>query len=101
MKGKKDSAEQIIRKLRAADTILASGKALDVAGRALEVSEHTFHRWRNPDVFRYAVAQEHSTPSGRRAASTIFLHPLSANIENGLGTDAQGFACGRRPKRLH
>jgi transposase-like protein len=47
MKGKKHSAEQIIRKLRDADAMLASGKTVGQACQALEVSEQTFHRWRN------------------------------------------------------
>ena len=47
MKGKKHSAEQIIRKLREADGMLASGKTIGQACQALEVSEQTFHRWRN------------------------------------------------------
>ncbi len=47
MKGKKHSAEQIIRKLREADAMLASGKTIGQACQTLEVSEQTFHRWRN------------------------------------------------------
>ena len=47
MKGKKHSAEQIIRKLREADAMLASGKTIGQACQPLEVSEQTFHRWRN------------------------------------------------------
>jgi len=47
MKGKKHSAEQIIRKLREADAMLAGGKTIGQVCQALEVSEQTFHRWRN------------------------------------------------------
>lgn len=47
MKGKKHNAEQIIRKLREADAMLAAGKTIGQACQALEVSEQTFHRWRN------------------------------------------------------
>ena len=47
MKGKKHSAEQIIRKLREADAMLAAGKTIGQACQTLEVSEQTFHRWRN------------------------------------------------------
>jgi transposase-like protein len=47
MKGKKHSAEQIIRKLREADAMLAAGKTIGQACQSLEVSEQTFHRWRN------------------------------------------------------
>jgi putative transposase len=47
MKGKKHSPEQIVRKLQEADAMLAAGKPLGQACQALEVSEQTFHRWRN------------------------------------------------------
>jgi putative transposase len=47
MKGKKHTPEQIIKKLREADTMLAAGKTIGQVVQALEVSEQTFHRWRN------------------------------------------------------
>ena len=47
MKKKRHRPEQIIRKLREADTMLASGKTIAQVAQALEVSEQTFHRWRN------------------------------------------------------
>ena len=47
MKRKKHNAEQIIKKLREADAMLAGGKTIGQACQALEISEQTFHRWRN------------------------------------------------------
>ncbi len=48
MKGRKrHSPEQIIKKLREADTMLAAGKSIGQVVQALEISEQTFHRWRN------------------------------------------------------
>jgi len=47
MKGKRHTAEQIIRKLREADAMLAAGKSIGQVAQVLEVSEQTFHRWRN------------------------------------------------------
>jgi putative transposase len=44
---KRHSAEQIIRKLREADGMLAGGKTIGQVCQALEISEQTFHRWRN------------------------------------------------------
>jgi transposase-like protein len=41
------SPEQIVRKLRDADAMLNAGKDLAAVLQALEVSEATFHRWRN------------------------------------------------------
>jgi transposase-like protein len=46
-KRKRHTPEQIIRKLREADTMLAAGKEVEHVCQALEVSEATFHRWRN------------------------------------------------------
>jgi len=47
MKRKKHGPEQIIRKLREADTMLAAGRTIGQVAQALEISEQTFHRWRN------------------------------------------------------
>lgn len=47
MKRKRHTPEQIIKKLREADTMLAAGKAIGQVAQALGVSEQTFHRWRN------------------------------------------------------
>ena len=47
MKWKRHDPEQIIKKLRDADAMLASGKTIGQVCQALEVSEQTFHRWRN------------------------------------------------------
>ena len=44
--GKRHTPEQIIRKLREADTMLAAGKTIGQVVQSLEVSEQTFHRWR-------------------------------------------------------
>ena len=46
-KRKRHTPEQIIRKLREADTMLAAGKVVAHVYQALAVSEATFHRWRN------------------------------------------------------
>jgi putative transposase len=45
--GKRHSPEQIIRKLREADTMLAAGQTIGQVVQSLEISEQTFHRWRN------------------------------------------------------
>jgi putative transposase len=46
MKRRRHTPEQVIRKLREADRMLAEGKAIADVAKALEVSENTFHRWR-------------------------------------------------------
>jgi putative transposase len=47
MKGKKHRPEQIIKKLREGDAMLAADKTIGQVCQALEVSEQTYHRWRN------------------------------------------------------
>lgn len=46
MKRRRHTPEQIVRKLREADRILAEGIEVPEVAKALEVSEATFHRWR-------------------------------------------------------
>lgn len=47
MQHRKHTPEQIVRKLREADRLLAEGADVASVARHLEVSEQTFHRWRN------------------------------------------------------
>ncbi len=47
MKGRRHTPEQVIRKLRDADRLLADGTELAEVVPQLEVSEQTYYRWRN------------------------------------------------------
>lgn len=47
MKRKRHSPEQIIAKLREADAMLGVGSTIAQICQKLEISEQTFHRWRN------------------------------------------------------
>jgi len=47
VKRRRHTPEQVIRKLREADRLLGEGKAVPEVARTLEVSENTYHRWRN------------------------------------------------------
>lgn len=44
---KRHTPEQIVKKLRDADAMLNAGKELAVVLQSLEISEATYHRWRN------------------------------------------------------
>ena len=44
---RRHNPEQIVKKLRDADTMLNAGKELGEVLQVLEVSEATYHRWRN------------------------------------------------------
>ncbi len=47
MARRRHTPEQIIRKLREADRLLGEGGDVADVARHLEVSEQTYHRWRN------------------------------------------------------
>ena len=46
MKRRRHTPEQVIRKLREADRMLAEGAEIPEVAKALEVSEQSYHRWR-------------------------------------------------------
>jgi transposase-like protein len=47
LKTSRHTPAQIIRKLRDAERLLGEGKTIAEVAKALEISEQTFHRWRN------------------------------------------------------
>ena len=47
MKGRRHTPEQIVRKLREADRLLAEGADVDAVCRQLEISVQTYQRWRS------------------------------------------------------
>ena len=47
MRRKRHSPEQIIRKLREAEAEVAGGASMETVCKKLEISEATYHRWRN------------------------------------------------------
>jgi putative transposase len=47
VKGRRHTPEQVVRKLREADRLLAEGADLDAVCRHLEISIQTYQRWRS------------------------------------------------------
>lgn len=47
MKRRRHTPVQVIRKLREADRLLAEGKDISEVAKHLEITEATYHRWRN------------------------------------------------------
>jgi len=47
VKKRRHTPEQIIRKLAEGEKLLAEGKNLEEVSRHLEITESTWHRWRN------------------------------------------------------
>jgi putative transposase len=46
VKGRRHTPEQVVRKLREAERLLATGSAVADVTKQLEISEQTYHRWR-------------------------------------------------------
>jgi putative transposase len=46
MKRTRHTPEQVIRKLREAERLLATGKDVEEVCRSLEISVQTYHRWK-------------------------------------------------------
>ena len=47
MKRSRHTPEQIIRKLREAERMIGEGRTIPEAAKELQISEQTYHRWRN------------------------------------------------------
>jgi transposase-like protein len=47
VKHRRHTPDQIVRKLREAEKLIAEGADVPTVCRHLEISEQTFHRWRN------------------------------------------------------
>ena len=47
MKRRRHTPEQIVRKLREVERLLGEGQTIAEAAKQVEISEQTFHRWRN------------------------------------------------------
>jgi transposase-like protein len=47
MKGRHHTPEQVIRKLAEGEKLLAQGTSLEEVCRHLEITDSTWHRWRN------------------------------------------------------
>ena len=47
MKRRRHTPEQIVRKLREVERLVGDGQTIAEAAKAVEISEQTYHRWRN------------------------------------------------------
>src|SRR4029450_3684716 len=86
MKRRRHTPEQIIRKLREADRLLAEGREVPEVAKQLEISEATYHRWRaqsaweRPAPFRVsrgsstlAWTEPHTEGAGRCPVSLLLV----------------------------
>jgi DNA-binding transcriptional MerR regulator len=88
LKRRRHTPEQVVRKLREADRLLASGIAIPEVAKALEVSEPTYHRWRAQfgrmkadDVKRLKELERENlvSPSRRRQAVLMLRDRLGVS----------------------
>ena len=75
MKRERHSPEQVIRKLRDADRLLSDGKDIAALCQALDVSEATFHRWRNQRVGMKANERKRYPITSRPPHPTQAIQP--------------------------
>jgi len=47
VKRRRHTPEQIVRKLREVERLVGEGQTVAEAAKAVEISEQTYHRWRN------------------------------------------------------
>jgi transposase-like protein len=47
VKRRRHTPEQIVRKLREVDRLVGEGRTIAEAAKQVEISEQTYHRWRN------------------------------------------------------
>jgi len=67
MKRTRHTAEQIIRKLKTAEQLIAQGKTVLEVCRVLEVTQPTYHRWRQQGGSSGPSLPPISPPAGARA----------------------------------
>ena len=47
VKRRRHTSEQIVRKLREVELLTVGGQTIDQAAKQIEISDQTYHRWRN------------------------------------------------------
>jgi len=65
MKRRRHSPEQIIRLLAEGEKLLGQGESIEEVARHLEITESTWHRWRNQYGGMNADDAKRLKPSGR------------------------------------
>ncbi len=104
MKGRKHTPEQIVRKLREGERLIAEGKSLAEAAKALEISDYTYLRWRN----QYGGLKANDAKELRRLKDeNVRLKRVVADLtldnailrEAAQGTHKPGPPSGHRPPR--
>ena len=95
MKRRRHTPEQIVRKLREADKMLADGIEVPEVCKALEVSEATYHRWRaqyggmkGDDVKRLKELERENSQLKRLVADKELENPVEESIHGASCQDS-------------
>ena len=90
MKKKRHSPEQIIAKLREAETGLGLGEDLGTVCRRLEISEQTYYRWRNqyggmkgPEMKRLKELEKENSRLKRAVADLALDNQILKEVAKG------------------
>ena len=90
MARRRHTPDQILGKLRDADVMLSSGKTVEEACRQLEISQPTFHRWRNqyggmkgPEVKRLKELEKENATLKRLVADQALENRALKDIAEG------------------
>lgn len=106
MKGRRHSPEQIVRKLREADRLLAEGTDLQDVCRHLEVSVQTYQRWRwqykamrPEDVVRLKTLEKENARLKRMVAEQALDLDMLREVARGTGEPGAAAQGGHAPAR--
>ena len=109
MKRSRHTPEQVIRKLREAEVMLGGGKTIAEAAKEMQISEQTFHRWRNQyggmkadDVKRLKELERENRPLKAIVADHALENRALKEVSRGIGRPGPPAPGGRdasRPSR--
>jgi putative transposase len=90
MARRKHTPDQILAKLRDADVMLADGLAIAEIAKRLEISEQTYHRWRNlyggmkgPEMKRLKEVEKENTRLKRVVADLALDNSMLKDLAEG------------------
>ena len=90
IKRKRHTPEQIIAKLREAEAMLGAGKTIAHVVQQLEISEQTYHRWRNQyggmkasDAKRLKQLEQENTRLKRAVADLTIDNQMLKEVAEG------------------
>ena len=113
MKRRRHTPEQIVRKLREVERLLGEGQTIAEAAKQVEISEQTYHRWRNQyggmkaDDARRLRELERENARLKRilAAGATGLPPMSrsspSEVSSALAGGPSAAAAGSRAPSRH